>query len=142
MPSVVMGSAETTAVLLFYGAALAAAAIARAAYRAIRERDGALAREALAAAAILTLVAVSMFHDRVDVDGEAKAGSNIVFIVPCEALSGDKHGFLNSPLPPAPLERAKSNAGKMPEISRLDVEELLKSVNAANPPPKQPHESK
>lgn len=64
MPSVVMGSAETSALVLLFGAAMAIAVIGRAAYRAIRDRDGAIAREALAAAAILLLAAVFAFHEQ------------------------------------------------------------------------------
>ena len=64
MPSVVMGSAEMTALVLLFGTAMAVAIIGRAAYRAIRDRDGARAREALAAAAILSLAAVFAFHEQ------------------------------------------------------------------------------
>lgn len=83
-----------------------------------------------------------LYWHQIKVYGEAAAGPNNVFIVPYEALGGGEHGFLNSPLVRASLERAKTNPRKTPEVPTPDVEELLKSVNAANPSPIQPHESK
>lgn len=58
-----------------------------------------------------------LYWHQIKVYGEAAAGPNNVFIVPYEALSGGEHGFLDSPLVRASLERAQANAGSAPRIS-------------------------
>jgi len=62
MPGIVTGSPVVTELLALIGCGAAVAAIGRAAYRAARKRDGATAREAMAAAAILTLAAACIYH--------------------------------------------------------------------------------
>lgn len=62
MPGIVTGSPIVAELLALLGCGAAAAAIGRAAYRAAKRRDGALARETMAAAAILTLAAAFVFH--------------------------------------------------------------------------------
>ena len=62
MPGIVTGSPIVAELMALFGCVAAVAAIGRAAYRAARRRDGALARETMAAAAILTLAAAFVFH--------------------------------------------------------------------------------
>lgn len=62
MPGIVTGSPIVAELLALLGCGAAAAAIGRAAYRAAKRRDGALARETMAAAAILTLAAACIYH--------------------------------------------------------------------------------
>lgn len=62
MPGVVTGSPIVAELLALIGCGAAVAAIGRAAYRAARRRDGALARETMAAAAVLALAAAFVFH--------------------------------------------------------------------------------
>ena len=74
-----------------------------------------------------------LYWHQIKVYGEAAAGPNNVFIVPYEALGGGEHGFLNSPLVRASLERAQANAGSSRIISPTNVEELLKSAEEGKP---------
>lgn len=62
MPGIVTGSPIVAELIALFGCGAAVTAIGRAAYRAARRRDGALARETMAAAAILTLAAAFIFH--------------------------------------------------------------------------------
>lgn len=55
-----------------------------------------------------------LYWHQIKVYGEAAAGPNNVFIVPYEALGSGEHGFLNSPLVRASLERAQTNASDSP----------------------------
>lgn len=62
MPGIVTGSPIVAELMALIGCGAAVAAIGRAAYRAARRRDGALARETMAAAAILVVAAAFVFH--------------------------------------------------------------------------------
>jgi hypothetical protein len=62
MPGIVTGSPIVAQLLALIGCGAAVSAIGRAAYRAARRRDCALARETMAAAAIVTLAAAFIFH--------------------------------------------------------------------------------
>ena len=62
MPGIVTGSPIVAQLLALIGCGAAVSAIGRAAYRAARRRDSALARETMAAAAIVTLAAAFIFH--------------------------------------------------------------------------------
>jgi hypothetical protein len=62
MPGIVTGSPIVAELLALIGCGAAVTAIGRAAYRAARRRDRASAREAMAAAAVLTLAAAFIFH--------------------------------------------------------------------------------
>ena len=81
----------------------------------------------------LTANPLFLYWHQIKVYGEAAAGPNNVLNVPYEALGGGEHGFLNSPLVRASLERVQANAGSSPIISPTNVEELLKSAEEGKP---------